>query len=402
MGTRKALILKMGAIGDVIMTLPSVRALYEQGFEIHWICGNAVRQLLECYSWINLIPVDDEAILAGGIFGRVWGIFGLWKRIVFRKYELCATLQYDPRYRLLVLPVWARRKLALSRKSRSTTLLTGRSYANEYVRVLLGREDDFREEGVLPVRPDRLPLSPLPPRVAPRRIGIVPGGASNFHRQLTLRRWPIESYVALAEELRDRGWEVLLIGGRDDAWVKPHFQHLAVTDCIDKLSLTELISTCDSCDAVVSHDTGPLHIAGLSRACLLGLFGPTDPGSFLPRRSYVVGIWGGQGFACRPCYDGHHFAPCKSNKCIQQVTPNLVIDELERLLDARSREIPGPWRIVLPGSNGFANPTEIPTQPRSEEKRRKEAIGVRPKLISQNSRSLSAQTTGVDPPHKAS
>ena len=346
MGSRKALIMKMGAIGDVIMTIPSVRTLFEQGFEIHWICGHAVRQLLECYSWITLIPVDDEAILVGSIFDRAWNIAGLWKRIAFRHYELCATLQYDIRYQFLVLPIRARRKVALSRRSRTTSLLGGRGYANEYVRILLGKEDEWREEAALPVRPDRLPSSPLPAPIAPRRIGIVPGGASNFHRQLTLRRWPIEFYVALAEELRRRGWEVLLIGGPDDAWVRAHFQHLEVTDCIDRMSIPELISACDSCDAVVTHDTGPLHVAGLSKACVVGLFGPTDPTNFLPRRSFVVGIWGGYGFPCRPCYDGRDFAPCKSNKCMQEVTTDRVITELDMLLHARSQEIPSPWRIV--------------------------------------------------------
>lgn len=347
MRSRKALIMKMGAIGDVIMTIPSARALYEQGFEIHWICGNAVRPLLECYSWITLIPVDDKAILVGRPLDRAWNIARLWKKIAFRDYELCATLQYDRRYRILVLPVRARRRLALSRESRTTTLLAGRGYANEYVRVLLGRDDECQEETAASVRPDRLPPSPLPLPSAPRRIGIVPGGASNFHRQLTLRRWPIEFYVALAEDLRQRGWEVLLIGGPEDAWIREYFQHLDVTDCVDRMSIPELIGACDSCDAVVTHDTGPLHVAGLSKACVVGLFGPTDPTNFLPRRSDVLGIWGGHGFPCRPCYDGRDFAPCKSNKCMQQVSADRVITELDRLLEARSQGIPSPWRVVF-------------------------------------------------------
>ena len=47
------------------MAIPAARLLYEQGFEIEWVCGRAVRPLLECYSWINLIPADDKAILRG-------------------------------------------------------------------------------------------------------------------------------------------------------------------------------------------------------------------------------------------------------------------------------------------------------------------------------------------------
>jgi heptosyltransferase-2 len=53
----------------------------------------------------------------------------------------------------------------------------------------------------------------------------------------------------------------MLLGGPDDTWVKPHFSHAAVLDCIGRLSLPEVINVCDACDGVVSHDTGPLHLA---------------------------------------------------------------------------------------------------------------------------------------------
>ena len=118
---KQALIVKFGAIGDVIMAIPGVHALYERGFDIHWVCGRAVQPLLECYSWINLVPAEDKAILLGGSLERSRNIADLWRRIGFKKYDLCATLYYDGRYRLLTLPIRARTKLALSRQSRGTT-----------------------------------------------------------------------------------------------------------------------------------------------------------------------------------------------------------------------------------------------------------------------------------------
>jgi len=119
--------------------------------------------------------------------------------------------------------------------------------------------------------------------------------------------------------------------------------------------LPEVVSVCDASDAVVSHDTGPLHLAGLSESCLVGIFGPTDPSTFMPRRPSAVGIWGGQGFACRPCYDGRDFAPCKFNGCMHQVTPELVLRELDRLLSAKSHGVLDPGRIVFPYEKHDAN-----------------------------------------------
>jgi len=46
-----------------------------------------------------------------------------------------------------------------------------------------------------------------------------------------------------------------------------------------------------------------------------------------------VGIWGGKGFACRPCYDGRNFAPCQFGG-MHQVTTELVLRELDKLFSA--------------------------------------------------------------------
>lgn len=131
-----ALIVKFGQIGDVIMAIPAVRVLHEQGFEIHWVCGRAAKPLLECYSWIKVIPVDDRAIFRGTFLQRVRNILRLWSRVALSGYDFCATLYYDARFRLLTLPIRARRKIALSTERRSYRLLPGRHHTDEYLRVL--------------------------------------------------------------------------------------------------------------------------------------------------------------------------------------------------------------------------------------------------------------------------
>jgi heptosyltransferase II len=359
---KSALIVKFGAIGDVIMAIPAAHALYQHGFDIYWVCGKAVQPLLECYSWIKLVPAEDKAILLGGTFERIRNIAAIWGRIGFKKYDLCATLYYDRRYRILTLPIRARQKLALNRQSRETTLIAGRHHTDEYARVLLKTDDGYHEQSTSPVRPDRLPPSRWPSKDAPQRIGIVPGGGKHLIREQAeerlpeqvLRRWPVENYVVLAREMVSRGWEVVLLGGAEDVWVRSYFQQLTVTDCIGTLSLPQVIQACDACDAVISHDTGPLHLAGLSDACLVGIFGPTDPATRVPRRPFAVGIWGGQGFACRPCYDGRDFAPCQFNGCMHQVTPHRVLRELDQLLSDRSLGVSSPWRVVYPDVDPLA------------------------------------------------
>lgn len=348
MSNRRALIVKLGAIGDVITVIPAARALYEQGFDVHWVCGKAVRKLLECYPWIKLIPVDDSVILKGSAGQKFKNIFGLWTRIASQSWDLVATLYFDRRYRVLTLPVRAKRRVALSSRSRESNLVTVRSYSDEFARILLGQQDTCRPTSLQPLRPDIIPPSPLPARAKHRRIAIVPGGTSNLIAQQTLRRWPMERYVEIARELTERDWEIVLLGGPEDEWVKPYFTGMEMIDCIGKVSIPEVISVCDTCDVVITHDTGPMHMAGLSTAGVVAIFGPTNPGHVLPRRSRVVALWGGQQFACRPCYDLRSYAPCPSADCIKEVTSTMVIQQMDRLIELASRPSTAKWEVLSP------------------------------------------------------
>ncbi len=328
----RALIIKLGAIGDVVMAIPAARLLLERGDSIDWVCGPAALPLLKCYTWINPVLADERAIVRGSVIERLIAVWNLWRRVTSVQYDLCATLYYDHRYRLLALPVRARRKIMLSRSDRALLLVPGRHHTDEYARILTGRIDSETPNSLGLVRPDRLPACPLPEKTAKRRIALVPGGASNSVREQILRRWPLERYVELAALLLVRGWEVVLLGGPDDTWASEAFKTVSVGDWIGKLKLPEVVSACDGCDAVVSHDTGPLHLAGLSTAAMIGLFGPTDPKTRIPRRVGSSALWGGRGFACSPCYDGRDFAPCMNNACMQELTAEAVLRELDTLL----------------------------------------------------------------------
>jgi heptosyltransferase II len=220
----------------------------------------------------------------------------------------------------------------LSHQDRKFTLIPGRNHTDEYARILLDRLDSFTQTSLSPVAPDHLPANPFPRPGSSRCIALAPGGAKNLLRDNPLRRWPLESYVALAGALLQRDWQVVLTGGPADRWVSEAFAELPVANVIGQTNIPELLALYVDCDAVVSHDTGPLHLAGLTPCRLIGLFGPTSPWMFMPRRRGAVALWGGEGLACRPCYDGRDYPACSFNGCMQSISPGRVIETLDRLL----------------------------------------------------------------------
>jgi heptosyltransferase-2 len=178
------------------------------------------------------------------------------------------------------------------------------------------------------------PYPPSRPMTAPVGVVLVPGGARNVLRESGLRRWPVERYREIAERLIGAGRAVTLIGNADDAWVRPYFEGLTVRDEIGAHDLPGTLGILASADLVITHDTGPLHLARLARAPLLALFGPTMPAQFLVEDSRTEAIWGGAHLACRPCYDGREFAACTNNLCIKDIS---VVTVAERALAMLAR-----------------------------------------------------------------
>jgi heptosyltransferase-2 len=339
---------KLGAIGDVIMAIPAAYALHRRGYTVEWLCSKNVAMILQMYPWIRVIEADEAALLRGSAGERVRSVAGVWKALAGRSYELCATLYFDRRYSVLTLPVRAKRRIRLSRDDRARSVLSGRHYTDEYARILLERPDDEMPQQIAPVKAPDWGVPALPRTAGKIRIAMVPGGAKNVLRDNPLRRWPVEQYVAAAAKLLERGYEVVLVGGPGDAWVLDSFSELSVVDAVGRFSLPETLALLDSAEVTVTHDTGPLHLAGITSTAIVSIFGPTRPYSFMPQRENCVALWGGEGFACRPCYDGRDFAPCTNNGCVQQVTVEMVLDEVERMLEARRSGRALPPRVVVP------------------------------------------------------
>ena len=349
---KRALIVKLGAIGDVVMAIPAVQALSSLGFQVDWIAGFAAATVLECYSICRIVRADERAIVQGTFRERVTALRAVWSQLANR-YDFVVTLYYDRRYRLLSLPVRGGKHIRLIPGHRVFSLHAGRHHTDEFARILpSAARSDATDSGpvpqsLAPVSPDRLPPCVLP-KSSGKRVVLAAGGAKNLLRDDHLRRWPVERYVELARQLLRDGYEIVFTGGPDDRWLREAFTGLTCTDLIDRVTLPELLAVFNSSDAVVTHDSGPLHLAGVTGCALVGIFGPVDPWARMPRRPGTIALWGGEGFACRPCYDGSSYAECRDNLCMGQITPEMVHTAVQDLLRQRACGSMQPLEVRLP------------------------------------------------------
>jgi heptosyltransferase-2 len=333
------LIVKLAALGDVAMASALAEAIRRREPEAHvtWLCGEGVAELVRLFPGVSEVLVVDEVQLLRGRADRQLGaLLAAWRQLAFRRFDAILLGHADRRYRALVLTARAPRIRWLEQSPSPRMLpIPGRYYADEYVRLLDAADSrgPIVGHGALS---DVRPMLPARRSSEPVGVVLVPGGTRNVLRESALRRWPVDRYRLVAERLRAAGHAVTLVGDAADAWVRPAFAGVDVRDEIGAHGLAGTLAVLAAADLVISHDTGPLHLARLVRAPLLALFGQTIPSQFLVTDADTQAIWGGASLACRPCYDGREFADCRDNLCMKDIATADVVDRaLVMLASAR-------------------------------------------------------------------
>src|SRR5258706_15345699 len=93
---RSVLIVKLAAIGDVVMALPMVTALHAQdaATRITWLCGNTVAPLVQSVEGIDeCIVVDDVAVLSGNRSQKAQAVMAGWWTPRGLRFDLLLTAQ---------------------------------------------------------------------------------------------------------------------------------------------------------------------------------------------------------------------------------------------------------------------------------------------------------------------
>jgi len=332
------LIVKIGAIGDVVMCLPLVSHIRKKhpDARISWLCGSQVAGLLRQFSEIDeVIEVDEKRLITGSIPARIATVFKVWSQISFRTYDKVLYFYFSNLYKLLILPVFSRQLDRFEKNpSKRQNPIPGRHHSWEYIQTFEQSEGPFTFSLSYPQFQYENPSHRhFRAKLTGRKvIALSCGGAKNILRDDDLRRWPVEQYRELAVLLMQDGYEIILTGAPSDAWVKEYFKGLDCHDFIGEGGLNDFISLLKTVDLLITHDSGPLHLADLANCPVLGLFGPTIPMEKASLQTKSAWIWGGEHLHCRPCYDGRNYEKCSSNVCLKSVSPHLVFEKVKLML----------------------------------------------------------------------
>ncbi|CAN5903995.1 glycosyltransferase family 9 protein [soil metagenome] len=333
--TPDVLVVRFGAIGDILLTTPLLRALRARypGARIAVLTKEQYAPLLSHNPHVSevLCIAPHEGVRA--IADRVRGV----------RYTHLLDLHGNLRslaLRRLAPGPWT--SYAKRRVERTLLIVLKRDLYRTETPVA---ERYFEAAERLDVEPDGGPpdffigddaeehatrhLTALGAGLDRPIVAIAPGAAH------ATKRWPAEYWVELARRITATGADVVVLGGPDDTEPARRITELAgahVSSLAGTLNLQETGAVIRRAEVLVSGDTGVMHMATGVGTPVVALFGPTvRQFGFSPYKSPagIVEL----DLRCRPC-SAHGSARCPlgHHRCMKQMVPDLVFATLARTL----------------------------------------------------------------------
>ena len=344
---RKILFVKLWGIGSVVLTEPALRWLAGAypGVEIHYLtlARNApVARLIPHVTRVETLPFRSFPSLAAACAG-------LLPRLRREHYDLVLDGEFFCHFSglLCYLARPGGRIVGFARsgslKSRLQTVsapfLAGRHVARQFLALAhqatpgVAAVEDFR------IRP-WLRLKADPPRLWRPRGGlpyvVLNVNASSLASE---RRWPRHRFGQLGRSLlAQHDFDLVLIG---TARERPYVERVEVElNCPDRVhnlcgltSLDELAWLAGNALAVISNDSGPVHLASAFDVPVVAFYGPETPALYGPLSSrklvFYEELW------CSPCMsvENAKTVNCINQQaCMREIDPGRVVRMVDRFL----------------------------------------------------------------------
>ena len=341
-------VIRLGAVGDVVRTLPAVSALrvgYARA-RITWIVEPAAAPLLASQPWIDDVLVFPRPDLVALARGRrptevLVALRGFLRELRARRFDLVVDFHSILKSGLLSLASGAPVRVGYARPygREGAWLLAG-----ERARLVPGRCSRFVRNAALveflglvsapdpePLRVPSAHAEAMEGALAGTRPVVLHPGTSDG---TPYKRWLPEGYARVAKDLaRECGVDVIVTAGpaRDDRLLAAAIVSAsggAARAAPETGSLLDLAALFAASRLYVGGDTGPMHVASLVGTPVVQLLGPTDPVEnapfdATPSRTVRVPV------ACAPCRRG-----CAAATCMRLIPSGRVVAAARELLAA--------------------------------------------------------------------
>lgn len=298
---RNILVIDFGQLGDVVMSLPALRATRERfpSARITVAAGKAGAEVVQMSGCADATIVVDRVGLRDGFKPlSILRIFQVVKKVRRKQFDFVIDLHSFSETNLLGFLSGAPKRLFSRRPGRSLDFLANFSPSPPIEQNNQSRHQVDRYLDVL--RPLVITEAPRVPRFVtqPREdrevdallrkakadmgaplVGLFPGAGHES------RRWPLERFAQLADSLvRNDEVRPIVFAGPEERELIPQMRALfpATAVILDGLTIRQLAAAQARLAVFVSNDTGPVHIAAAVGAPIVLLLDRRAPASYIP------------------------------------------------------------------------------------------------------------------------
>ncbi len=348
---RSILIVKLSAIGDVVQTLPMVKALKNRYPEarIDWLVEEDASDLLFGHPDLDRVIVSRRKSWLKNLFvdGKFRGTLREIKKFIqdlrSEHYDWVIDNHGIFKSGLLLVLSRGRRKIGFQ-PSAGIAEEGYYLFANERYQPLsierhaLDRYLDLVSQMGVPVDGATLEF-PVPDELREKAENLLRQNGFFFRPLVVIhpmakwetKQWPLDNFAGLISALVEKNASVVVTGSPQDVESVTEILNRAgqdrkVLNLAGVTSLKELAGIFSLADLVVTPDTGPMHLAAAVKAPLIALFGPTAPWRTGPYGNHDRVIR--KALSCSPCFR----KKCDTLECMTSITVEEVLKTaLEKL-----------------------------------------------------------------------
>lgn len=322
------LIIKPGAIGDLLQMTPVVRALKAR-------CPLAAVSLLVGSSQTAGLFTHDAGVHATIVFDKkgaqrsLSSLLKLWRQLRRNNYDLVLNFQRSNirtwflasaafPCRVLVYHKAKNRKVHAVVNYLETLAPLGINATDPHLELTTGAGDQaFARQLLSSLKKNTGPL-----------IALNPGASHQVNR------WSTSHFAALADRLVQKlDARVVIVGGPEDVVLAEEIFTKAASKPLllaGKAGLLQLGAVLAQCDALVSGDTGPLHLATAVSIPVVALFGAADPVRTGPVGDGHI-VLQAEDVPCVPC-GSRACGNSRYLECMEKLSAERVFEAVEKLV----------------------------------------------------------------------
>ena len=298
--TLRLLVVRLGAMGDVIHGIPAIAALRRAmpGLQVGWLIEERWSELLCAHPLERLQPRSESKPLVDWVHVSN---FKDWRKdltsnLTWHDMRSCLREVRAMKYDIALDLQGAIRSATAARLSGAKTRIGPAEPREAPARMFYTRTVDAQGAHVieqamsltsvvagedLAYEPPAFPQDPATESWADRfhsSIGWKPLAIVNPGAGWGAKCWPVESYGAVAKALAERGMRVVVNHGpQEEQLAEGVGDSSGGTALPMKCSVGELIALTRRASLFVGGDTGPMHLAAALEVPVVALFGPTRP-----------------------------------------------------------------------------------------------------------------------------